>query len=231
MRALPRSFLQCLQGLICCLSLALPATALAVQQPPVSTGMPGYQHTAWRVGQGAPGDIWDIAQDRDGLLWLATGSGLYRFDGRRFERQAAPTGQRFPSTNMVTLARDPQQGLWIGYFQAGISHSQPGRLDNYGRAQGVPVGVVPRFEHDRNGRLWAAVNGGLRWFDGQRWQADASTGLPDRRVQWVFQDSHGTLWVLADLQVWSRPAGASRFTSTGIAVSQMSTLAESPREI
>ncbi|AWH25605.1 sensor histidine kinase [Stenotrophomonas sp. YAU14D1_LEIMI4_1] len=229
MRALPRSFLQCLQGLICCLSLALPAMALAVQQPPVSTGMPGYQHTAWRVGQGAPGDIWDIAQDRDGLLWLATGSGLYRFDGRRFERQAPPAGRRFPSTNMVTLARDAQQGLWIGYFQAGISHSQPGRLDNYGRAQGVPVGVVPRFEHDRNGRLWAAVNGGLRWFDGQRWQADASTGLPDRRVQWVFQDSHGTLWVLADLQVWSRPAGATRFTSTGIAVSQMSTLAESPR--
>ena len=229
MRGRPFPFPHRLVALLSCLLLiALPA--FAEQRPVVAYGMPGYQHTAWRVGQGAPGDIWDIAQDHQGMLWLATGSGLYRFDGRRFERQAAPSTAAFPSTNMVSLALDADDSLSIGYFQAGISELSPAHLRNFGRADGVPAGVVPRFSRDRDGRLWAAINGGLRWFDGQRWRAlPAGSGLPERRVQWVLHDRQGTFWVLADLKVWRRPADAGTFEDTGIAVSQMASLAESPR--
>lgn len=230
MRGRPFPFLRRLPTLLTCLLLWTALPAFAVQRPPVSGGLPGYEHTAWRVGQGAPGDIWDITQDRDGLLWLATGSGLYRFDGRRFERQAAPVGSQFPSTNMVTLAHAADGALWIGYFQAGISRFAQGRLHNYGREQGVPVGVVPRFSQDRQGQLWAAINGGLRRFDGQRWQPlPAAAGLSERRVQWVLHDSRGRFWVLADLKIWMRAAGQTTFEDTGIAVSQMATLAESPQ--
>lgn len=230
MRGRPFPFLCRLPTLLTCLLLLTSLPALAVQRPPVSGGLPDYEHTAWRVGQGAPGDIWDIAQDRDGLLWLATGSGLYRFDGRRFERQATPIGSHFPSTNMVTLAQGGDGALWIGYFQAGISRFAYGQLHSYGRAQGVPVGVVPHFSQDRGGQLWAAINGGLRRFDGQRWQPlPASAGLPERRVQWLLHDSRDTFWVLADLKVWMRTAGQATFQDTGIAVSQMATLTESPQ--
>lgn len=230
MRGRPFPFLCRLPTLLTCLLLLTALPALAVQRPPVSGGLPDFEHTAWRVGQGAPGDIWDIAQDRDGLLWLATGSGLYRFDGRRFERQAAPVGSQFPSTNMVTLAQGRDGALWIGYFQAGISRFAQGQLHSYGREQGVPVGVVPHFSQDREGLLWAAINGGLRRFDGQRWQPlPASAGLPERRVQWLLHDSRDTFWVLADLKVWMRAAGHATFQDTGIAVSQMATLAESPQ--
>lgn len=230
MRGRPFPFLRRLPTLLTCLLLLTALPAFAVQRPPVSGGLPDYEHTAWRVGQGAPGDIWDISQDHDGLLWLATGSGLYRFDGRRFERQAAPVGSQFPSTNMVTLAQGRDDALWIGYFQAGISRFAQGRLHSYGREQGVPVGVVPRFSQDREGRLWAAINGGLRRFDGQRWQPlPAAAGLPERRVQWVLHDSRGRFWVLADLKIWMRAAGQAAFEDTGIAVSQMATLAESPQ--
>ncbi|MCI1145295.1 sensor histidine kinase [Stenotrophomonas muris] len=230
MRGRPFPLQRHLRTLLTCLLLLTALPALAVQRPPVSGGLPDYEHTAWRVGQGAPGDIWDITQDRDGLLWLATGSGLYRFDGRRFERQAAPAGSHFPSTNMVTLARGRDDALWIGYFQAGISQFARGQLHNYGRDQGVPVGVVPHFSQDRDGRLWAAINGGLRQFTGQRWQPlPAGMGVPEHRVQWLLHDSRGTFWVLADLKIWVRAAGQAAFKDTGIAVSQMATLAESPQ--
>ncbi|HFF6216942.1 MULTISPECIES: sensor histidine kinase [Stenotrophomonas] len=229
MRGRPFPFLRRLPALLTCLLLLTALPALAVQHPLSGSGLPGYEHTAWRVGQGAPGDIWDIAQDRDGLLWLATGSGLYRFDGRRFERQSPPVGNRFPSTNMVTLAVGRDDTMWIGYFQAGISQLAGGQLHNYGRPQGVPVGVVPHFSQDRDGRLWAAINGGLRWFDGQHWQPlPSSAGLPERRVQWVLHDSRGTFWVLANLRIWMRRPQQSAFVDTGIAVSQMATLVESP---
>jgi ligand-binding sensor domain-containing protein len=54
-------------------------------------------------------------------------------------------------------------------------------------------------------------------------------GVPEHRVQWVLHDSRGTFWVLADLKIWMRAAGQAAFEDTGIAVSQMATLAESPQ--
>ncbi|WP_251259138.1 hypothetical protein, partial [Enterobacter hormaechei] len=91
-------------------------------------------------------------------------------------------GSQFPSTNMVTLAHAAGGALWIGYFQAGISRFTHGQLRSYGREQGVPVGVVPRISQDRQGQLWAAINGGLRRFDGHRWQPlPSAAGLPERR--------------------------------------------------
>jgi len=196
--------------------------------PPVRDGFPDYHHSAWRVGQGAPGDIWDITQDPAGTLWLATGSGLYRFDGQRFERQDAPTGTAFPSSNMVSLSADPDGGLWIGYYNAGISLWKEGRLHDHGAGQGIPSGIVPRIVRDAEGRLWAAVEGGLRLFDGTRWgPPPRAMGLPEGKAHWLLADSHGTLWVLTDRTIWRLPRGTNQFKATHLQVSQMATLAES----
>src|ERR1700722_11595571 len=69
---------------------ARPAAAL-----PPNLSMPQIQHTAWTAKQGAPADIWALAQSPDGFLLLGTGSGLYRFDGVTFER-VVPTNQSDP---------------------------------------------------------------------------------------------------------------------------------------
>jgi len=46
---------------------------------------PGFPHRSWDVHDGLPDNrIKDIIQTRDGYLWLATRSGLARFDGARF---------------------------------------------------------------------------------------------------------------------------------------------------
>jgi len=227
LRTAPACLLQIV--LACSGLLAVPTIALAspsvVQR--AQTGLAGFQHTAWRVGQGAPGDVWDIAQDRQGTLWLATGSGLYRFDGHRFEREPAPVGDAFPSTNMVSLLIDHDDSLWIGYFQAGISHLHADALHTYRSGRDVPEGPVPRLARDGNARLWAALNGGLRWYDGRRWQPPApDMRVPSQRAYWVQRDGQGTLWALVDGGVWRLPRGAHRFEATGIAVSAHSVMAE-----
>lgn len=208
------------------LLLAAPGVR-AAPAPQQVTGISGYHHTGWRVGQGAPGDIWDITQDRQGTLWLATGAGLYRFDGHRFERQQPPGRTPFASLNMVSLHADPADGLWIGYYMAGISHLHDGQLRNFSGGDGLPEGVVPRITRGADGRLWAAINGGLRWFDGRRWQPPpAAMGVPSRRVQWIFRDSRDALWLAAGLELWRLPAGAATLQRVGLQVSQMSTVAE-----
>jgi ligand-binding sensor domain-containing protein len=42
-------------------------------------------HTAWTIRDGAPADANTLAQTADGFLWLGAPSGLFRFDGVRFE--------------------------------------------------------------------------------------------------------------------------------------------------
>ncbi|MCC7633921.1 sensor histidine kinase [Stenotrophomonas rhizophila] len=194
--------------------------------PALGANLSAYEHTAWVVGQGAPGDVWDIGQDTDGSLLLATGNGLYRFDGRQFERREPPNGSTFPSSNMTTLALDPDGTLWIAYYNAGISRLDRHGLTHYAQAQGVPPGLVPRIERDGSGRLWAAADGGLRWFDGQRWQRPtAAMGIGDVPAQWLLRDAAGTLWVIAAGRLWRLPAGATGFEPLALTVAPFSSLA------
>ena len=60
-------------------------------------------HTSWTTKDGAPSDIFAIAQTEDGYLWLGTTTGLVRFDGIHFENYEPPFGQAFPAKNVSSL--------------------------------------------------------------------------------------------------------------------------------
>lgn len=61
---------------------------------------------------------------------------------------------------------------------------------------GVPMVLVKSLVRDRAGRIWAAHQGGLTVFDGDRTITyTAEDGLPDHRVNAVLEDRDGCLWV------------------------------------
>src|SRR5436190_23811707 len=61
-----------LQALALALLVTGPAAAAATGVPPDS-----YALTVWTVEKGLPsGDVWAMAQDLDGYLWLGTTAGL-----------------------------------------------------------------------------------------------------------------------------------------------------------
>lgn len=200
--------------------------ALLAPLPVAAAGLDAYGHSAWVVGEGAPGDIWDIAQLPDGRLLLATGAGLYRFDGRQFERVAPPNGGSFPSANMTSLSVDPDGTLWIAYFNGGITRLDAHGSRDFGSRDGLRPGLIPRMERDASGRLWAASDAGLRWFDGERWQAPTEAmGIGDIPAHWALRDRAGTLWLLAGDELWRLRAHARRFERMHLAVSRFSSLA------
>src|SRR5262245_12527834 len=48
--------------------------------------IPDYGLAVWAADKGQPpGDVFAIAQDAEGYLWLGTPNGLHRFDGARFQ--------------------------------------------------------------------------------------------------------------------------------------------------
>src|ERR1700689_3531556 len=100
----------------------------------------------WTYKDGAPGDIQALAQTNDGFLWLGSATGLFRFDGTRFERFKPPFGGQLLSTNVMCLLAPPSGGLWIGYTFGGVSFLDNGRVTNY--ALEAPV---RHFARNRNG--------------------------------------------------------------------------------
>ncbi|WP_425529657.1 ligand-binding sensor domain-containing protein, partial [Xanthomonas citri] len=164
-----------------------------------------------------------------GALWLATGFGLFKFDGEHFTRQAAPEGEAYASHNMTALSLTTDDGAWIGYFNAGIDRLADGHLTHFVPGKDVPDGMVFRIERDGSGRLWAAIDGGLCWFDGRRWhRAGADWGYPESSAQWLLRDRRGILWVSDGSRILSLQPGARRFESSGQQVGHFTTMAEHP---
>ena len=58
-------------------------------------------------------------------------SGLFRFDGVRFELFRSPFGDQLLSTNVSALFAPPTGGLWVGYRFGGFSFLKNGKLTNF----------------------------------------------------------------------------------------------------
>jgi signal transduction histidine kinase/ligand-binding sensor domain-containing protein len=157
-------------------------------------GIRYFQHTAWTLSEGAPPDVWALAQSPDGYLWLGTGAGLYRFDGVRFERIRATAGVAFPAVDITALLATPSGDIWIGYQNGGVSLLRDGGLVNF--KEGVPKGPVRQFAEDQDHAIWMMADFGLARFTNGRWQEIGSDwDFPARSGNALFVARDGTLWV------------------------------------
>ena len=64
-----------------------------------------------------------VIQDHDGFIWIGTGDGVNRFDGRTFKvyRKIPNDSTSLRSNNVMCMYVDRKGVLWIGTFQSGLS--------------------------------------------------------------------------------------------------------------
>ena len=74
----------------------------------------------------ASNDVKDIVKDRKGILWIATNSGLTRYDGEQFQNIYKSNG--LPSNRVWSLAIDSSNILYAGCYQDGIAIIQNGNV-------------------------------------------------------------------------------------------------------
>ena len=65
--------------------------------------------------------VWRILQDRQGFLWIATGDGLNRYDGRTFTVFPAGGAGTLRHNDIWALFEDQGGSLWVGTFGGGLS--------------------------------------------------------------------------------------------------------------
>ena len=96
-----------------------PEQCVVAQTEPHTNQQVG--HDFWGFKENAPQGTQALAQTSDGILWLGSTTGLYRFDGTRFELFHSPFGDQLLSTNIFALFAPRSGGLWIGYTFGGFS--------------------------------------------------------------------------------------------------------------
>ncbi|USI72825.1 sensor histidine kinase [Sphingomonas morindae] len=116
-----------------------------------------FRHTRWTLGDGAPGNVRAIAQGRDGFLWLGTSTGLFRFDGIRFERIVPDDDDPKRSLQVTALLVAKNGDLWVGYDYGGIGLLRGGHLR--GANPFKALGGVYQIVEDADGTIWVAADG------------------------------------------------------------------------
>jgi ligand-binding sensor domain-containing protein/tRNA A-37 threonylcarbamoyl transferase component Bud32 len=132
---------------------------------------------------------------KDGALW-AGGSGGYlnRYENDRVKNYRLPT--RFENIEIYSLEQDGDDSFWLG-TDSGLV------LFHKGGFREMPLpGPNPRIGtrcvlKDRFGRLWIGTWGaGLLCRQGEKFTAYSTADvLPDNRIQSLFEDRQGNLWV------------------------------------
>jgi len=120
-----------------------------------------YLHRAWLVRDGFfNGQPATITQTTDGYIWVGTTSGLYRFDGSRFEPWSSPDGKKLPSDVILALVGARDGSLWIG-MRGGLAHFVDRKLVVYLDFHDDADGLL----EDGSGKIWFArsdAGGALR---------------------------------------------------------------------
>lgn len=196
-------------SILICRSTLAQTTSAPIGES-TSSNQPQLGHDSWGFKDGAPDEIVSLAQTTDGFLWIASPSGLFRFDGQRFEHYRPPSGTELISTNITALLAPRSGGLWIGYRFGGFSFLKDGRLTNYTR-DAASTGTVRVFTQDRDGITWAATYSGMWRFDNSEWQRLGAEWNAPKDVYHMGFDRAGYLWILLSSGLIYLAPGAKRF--------------------
>jgi len=173
--------------------LALSPASRALEP---STPLANYARQSWGMENGLPQNtVQALLQTRDGFIWMGTEVGLVRFDGNSFgtfDRNSRPA---LPANDIRCLRESGDGALWIG-TDDGWAQMVGDRIQleamNAQNCSETSILATPFGD----GSKAFADKSVVRIKTGDRLQA-LKTGkeLPGNKVQAVFADREGSLWI------------------------------------
>jgi signal transduction histidine kinase/ligand-binding sensor domain-containing protein len=139
-----------------------------------------------------------LLQDATGFLWVGTGEGLYRFDGRQFTGFGLADG--LPSAIVDALHERPDGTLWVA-TSLGVARREGDRFRVYGVQQGVEeASFLPQGMADSDGELLIANGHGLQRLQSERFVGVEVPGLAPK-LRAVYPAPDGSLWLAGEAGV------------------------------
>ena len=162
-----------------------------------------YIHTVYSSDNGLPcGEANDIAETSDGILWIGTYAGLYRYNGSDFRHMDEYSSVR----NVNCLYTDDEGRLWIGTNDNGLSISINESVSNVlDKESGMPSDSIRCITQAADGNYYVgtsesmavvSLSGGLKIINTIQQVHFAVTVTADEEGHAAAVDSDGTLFLL-----------------------------------
>ncbi|GAA6203294.1 EAL domain-containing protein [Thalassotalea sp. SU-HH00458] len=162
--------------------------------------------------------VFDIIQDEDGYIWLATQDGLNKYDGRKFKyyRSNILNDHSLTDNYIRKLYKDSQGNIWVG-TQNGLSRYNK-KLDNFdyftfneSEENSLLDNTIWEIYEDQASEtsnldipnnLWVATAKGLHKFDAANQQfirtrirqPSNNTSINLKEIKSIFHDKNGNYW-------------------------------------
>jgi signal transduction histidine kinase/ligand-binding sensor domain-containing protein/DNA-binding response OmpR family regulator len=163
-----------------------------------------------------------VIQDHNGFLWIATWSGLIRYNGYTTTVFHAGTQSGNLKSNQIsTLYEDRDNNLWVGTIKGGLylyQQNQKGftQFASSDRPNSLINDNVRAIHQDKEGNLWVGTEGGLSVlakgdsvFHNFQFSPEVPHGVPVNYVTNLFLSSSGTLWIGTGRGVYEVLPGAT----------------------
>jgi signal transduction histidine kinase/DNA-binding response OmpR family regulator/ligand-binding sensor domain-containing protein len=158
------------------------------------------------------GMVFDILQDKEGFIWVATKNGLNRYDGYSFKvfTNDPYNSYTLSSNTIVKLFEDSKGRIWIGTENAGLNiyDKKNGKFYRIAHRVSDPASLsgnaIRAIEEMPDGRVLVSANGaGLNiveltndFFEKDKAPVITRLILPnDAQVYGIGKDIKGTMWI------------------------------------
>ena len=144
----------------------------------------------------------DFLRDRKGFLWIATASGLNRFDGYSFKvfKNSELDSTSLPGNGITHLFEDPEGLIWI-MSPPGLCVYDP-KLEKFDRnirpvlkRYGLPNKNVRDVKRDRLGNYWFLLAEGLFRYDVKTKKTTFVNPFPDTAISSFAENAEGDIWL------------------------------------
>jgi len=186
--------------LLLCLALLVSPTAGRPAEDPMETGSPFASHN-WSREDGLPqNSVTEVVQTQDGYIWVATYSGLARFDGVRFTIFDNNTNPELHNSRITSLVEAGDGTLWIGHENGEVTSYRDGQFKAVDYHATWPGGKIFGIATDEDGDVWLLNVDGIlaRLRDGRVLSPERGSLM---QVLNLTRTPRGRIWVERDGRV------------------------------
>ncbi len=184
------------------------------------TSLPTPQFRRFGVADGLPGgQVYAVAQDRNGLMWFGSAGGLIRYDGIDFKvfRRVVDDPKSLPFNAIYTLLADRKNRIWAGGISGGLEvyDQSNGRFRHWERDMANPASLssneIWNIAQTPDGTLWVATQAGLdrmrpdeTGFDHVPLEIGSMQAASFGAVRALLAEPDGRLWIGAESGLYLR---------------------------
>ncbi len=159
-----------------------------------------------------------IVQDKAGFYWLATESGLSRFDGKTFQNYSTEDG--LADNNIKAILLDTKGNMWLGH-STGVLTIYDGKKFRTVAPEGFPADKsIELIYEDRDGKIWISVFGfGVVCFENpsagmvkkENYKFYSSKEGLNEYVSSIIQDKNKNYWFATGIGIKTLKKGETTF--------------------